>query len=129
VREFHPIDFEAGSVKVTACFRQTGGGNEGFTFDVYDKAGKTRLLRFDCLGENPHYHYGAADNEKILHIESEGGVAGAVEWSLQQLKTRMSFMMKDIGCPEVAGGIDEAALSDGLARVEKSAHDWLSTPH
>lgn len=128
MRQFDPIDFEAGSVKVTACYRRTGGGSEGFTFDVYDKAGETRLLRFDCLGGNPHYHYGAGDNEKILPIESKE-VADAVDWSLQQLRTRMSVMMTDIGCPELARGIDNAALSDGIARVGKAAHSLLTTPH
>jgi hypothetical protein len=117
-------------VKISACYRQTGGGgDEGFTFDVYEKTGDARLLRFDCFVKSPHYHYGTGDNEKILPIESEGGVAGAVDWSLAQLKTRMSVMMKDIGCEEVAQTIDEAALSDGISRVEKAAHVWLSTPH
>lgn len=129
MKQFQPIDFEAGSVKVTACYRHTGGGSEGFTFDVYDKSGETRLLRFDCLDGNPHYHYGAGENEKILPIESKESVAGAVDWALGQLKTRMSFMVKDIGCPDLARGIDEAALSNGIARVEKAARGWLATSH
>lgn len=128
-----PLSFEAGSVRIWAACRRTRK-HEGITFDVFalgkpgEKAGQTRLLRFDCFENTQHYHYGPGEDAEIRAIEAEGGINGAVDWTLAQLATRLAFMVREIGREDVAAALDEAALAEGLSRLEEKARLWLSAP-
>ena len=46
------------------------------------------------------------------------GVEDPVRWTLEQLKTRFSSMVKQAGYEEIAARIDQQAIADQLIRLE-----------
>ena len=117
-----PIVIEQPGMRMTVAHRSGLGGNdEGLTFDITtagsDDAGK-RILRFDCFYKNPHYHVGASGGENAARKMKEEGIDDPVRWTLDQLKTRFSAMVKQAGYDEIAGKIDQQAIADQLTRLE-----------
>jgi hypothetical protein len=91
------------------------------TFDITtagpEDEGK-RILRFDCFYKNPHYHVGAS-GEHAVHKMKDEGVEDPVRWPLEQLKTRFPSMVKQAGYEELAGRIDQQAITDRLTQLER----------
>jgi hypothetical protein len=117
-----PIVIEQAGMCMTIAHRQgLGGSDEGLTFDVTTSgpqdAGK-RILRFDCFYKNPHYHVGASGGENAAHKMKDEGVEDSVRWTLEQLKTRFSSMVKQAGYEEIAGKIDQQVIADQLTHLE-----------
>ncbi len=117
-----PIIIEQAGMRMTVAHRQgLGGSDEGLTFDI-TTAGpeeeRKRILRFDCFYKNPHYHVGASGGEHAAHKMKEEGVEDPVRWTLEQLKTRFSSMVKQAGYEEIAERIDQQAIADHLTRLE-----------
>jgi hypothetical protein len=116
-----PITIEQAGMRMTIAHRKGLGGNdEGLTFDITTagsmEEGK-RILRYDCFYKNPHYHIGASD-DRSSHKMKDEGVEDPVRWTLDQLKTRLSLMVKQAGYEEIAGKIDQQAIADQLTRLE-----------
>ena len=116
-----PIIIEQAGMRMTVAHRQgLGGSDEGLTFDITtagpEEEGK-RILRFDCFYKNPHYHIGASD-DRSTHKMKDEGVEDSVRWTLTQLKTRFSSMVKQAGYEEIAERIDQKAIDDQLTRLE-----------
>jgi hypothetical protein len=115
-----PIIIEQPGMRMTVAHRQgLGGTDEGLTFDITTagpEEGK-RILRFDCFYKNPHYHVGASD-DRSSHKMKDEGVEDSVRWTLEQLKTRFSSMVKQAGYEEIAERIDQQAVADQLTRLE-----------
>ena len=116
-----PIIIEQAGMRMTVAHRQgLGGSDEGLTFDITtagpEEEGK-RILRFDCFYKNPHYHIGASD-DRSTHKMKDEGVEDSVRWTLTQLKTRFSSMVKQAGYEEIAERIDQQAVADQLTRLE-----------
>ena len=116
-----PIIIEQAGMRMTVAHRQgLGGSDEGLTFDITtagpEEEGK-RILRFDCFYKNPHYHIGASD-DRSTHKMKDEGVEDSVRWTLTQLKTRFSSMVKQAGYEEIAERIDQKAIADQLTRLE-----------
>jgi hypothetical protein len=115
-----PITIEQAGMRMTIGHRKGLGGNdEGLTFDITtaDAADGKRILRYDCFYNNPHYHIGASD-DRSSHKMKEEGIEDPVRWTLDQLKTRLSLMVKQAGYDEIAGKIDQQAIADQLTRLE-----------
>ncbi|HVO92751.1 MAG TPA: hypothetical protein VMT22_07915 [Terriglobales bacterium] len=117
-----PIVIEQAGMRMTIAHRSgLGGTDEGLTFDITtagpEDAGK-RILRFDCFYKNPHYHVGASD-DRSTHKMKDEGVEDSVRWTLTQLKTRLSAMVKQAGYDEIADNIDQKAITDQLTRLER----------
>jgi hypothetical protein len=117
-----PIVIEQAGMRMTVAHRQgLGGSDEGLTFDITtvgsEDEGK-RILRFDCFYKNPHYHVGASGGEQAARKMKDEGVEDPVRWTLEQLKTRLSAMVKQAGYEEIAGRIDQQAITDQLTRLE-----------
>ena len=117
-----PIIIEQAGMRMTVAHRQgLGGSDEGLTFDITtvgsEDEGK-RILRFDCFYKNPHYHVGASGGEQAARKMKDEGVEDPVRWTLEQLKTRLSAMVKQAGYEEIAGRIDQQAITDQLTRLE-----------
>jgi hypothetical protein len=117
-----PIIIEQPGMRMTVAHRQgLGGSDEGLTFDITtagsEDEGK-RILRFDCFYKNPHYHIGASGGEAAAHKMKDEGVEDSVRWTLEQLKTRFPAMVKQAGYEEIAGRIDQQAITDQLTRLE-----------
>ena len=117
-----PIIIEQAGMRMTVAHRQgLGGSDEGLTFDITtagpEEEGK-RILRFDCFYKNPHYHVGPSGGESAAHKMKDEGIEDPVRWTLDQLKTRFSSMVKQAGYEEIAGRIDQQAIADQLSRLE-----------
>ena len=122
-----PIIIEQAGMRMTVAHRQgLGGTDEGLTFDITtmgsEDEGK-RILRFDCFYKNPHYHVGASGGEREAHKMKDEGVEDPVRWTLDQLKTRFSSMVKQAGYEEIAASIDQQAIADQLIRLEPEILD------
>ena len=118
-----PIIIEQPGMRMTIAHRSGLGGNdEGLTFDVTtagsENAGK-RILRFDCFYKNPHYHVGASGGESAAFKMKDEGIEDPVRWTLDQLKTRFSAMVRQAGYEEIAATIDQQAITDQLSRLER----------
>ena len=118
-----PIIIEQSGMRMTVAHRQgLGGTDEGLTFDITtadtENEGK-RILRFDCFYKNPHYHVGPSGGEHAAHKMKDEGVDDPVHWTLEQLKTRFPAMVKQAGFEEIAGRIDQQAITDQLTRLER----------
>ena len=116
-----PITIEQAGMRMTIAHRKgLGGTDEGLTFDITTAdsldEGK-RILRYDCFYKNPHYHIGASGDDSVHKMKDEG-VENPVRWTLDQLKTRLSLMVKQVGYEEIAGKIDQQAIADQLTRLE-----------
>ncbi|HEX7229077.1 MAG TPA: hypothetical protein VF452_01685 [Candidatus Binatia bacterium] len=115
-----PLVIEQAGMRMTIGHRKgLGGKDEGLTFDITtaDYAEGKRILRYDCFYNNPHYHIGASD-DRSSHKMKEEGIEDPVRWTLDQLKTRLSLMIKQAGYDEIAGKIDQQAIADQLTRLE-----------
>ena len=117
-----PIIIEQAGMRMTVAHRQgLGGTDEGLTFDITtagsEDEGK-RILRFDCFYKNPHYHIGASGGEAAAHKMKDEGIADPVRWTLEQLKTRFSAMVKQAGYEGIAEKIDQQAITNQLNRLE-----------
>jgi len=118
-----PIVIEQAGMRMNIAHRSgVGGTDEGLTFDITttgsEEAGK-RILRFDCFYKNPHYHVGASGGENAARKMKDEGVEDPVRWTLDQLKTRFSAMIKQAGYEEIADRIDQRAITDQLTRLER----------
>ena len=116
-----PIIIEQEGMRMTVAHRQgLGGKDEGLTFDITTAGPKEegkRILRFDCFYKNPHYHIGASSEHAARNMKDEG-VEDPVRWSLEQLKTRFSTLVKQAGYEEIAAKIDQQAIADQLTKLE-----------
>jgi hypothetical protein len=118
-----PIIIEQAGMRMTVAHRHgLGGSDEGLTFDIttagLEDEGK-RILRFDCFYKNPHYHVGASGGEQAAHKMKDEGVEDPVRWTLEQLKTRFTSMVKQAGYEEIAERIDQQAIAQQLTRLER----------
>ena len=115
-----PIIIEQAGMRMNIAHRQgLGGTDEGLTFDITtagpENEGK-RILRFDCFYKNPHYHVGASGGENAARKMKDEDVEYPVQWTLDQLKTRLPAMVKQAGYEEIAVRIDQQAIANQLIR-------------
>ena len=115
-----PITIEQAGMRMTVNHRQSGGGDEGLTFDLTvagaEDKGKS-ILRFDCFYKNPHYHVGSSGQHPVHNMKEEG-VEDPVRWTLAQLKTRLPSMVREAGYEDIAERIDQQVIADQLTQFE-----------
>ena len=114
-----PIVIEQPGMRMTIVHRHgLGGSDEGLTFDITAAEDESkRILRFDCFYKNPHYHIGGSDDHNVHKMKDEG-IDDSVRWTLEQLKSRLSSLVKQAGYEEIAERIDQKAITDQLTRLE-----------
>jgi hypothetical protein len=116
-----PIIIEQAGMRMTVAHRQgLGSKDEGLTFDITTAGPKDegkRILRFDCFYQSPHYHIGVSGEHAARNIKDEG-IEDPVRWSLEQLKTGFSTMVKQAGYEEIAAKIDQQAIAAQLTKLE-----------
>jgi hypothetical protein len=115
-----PIVIEAAGMRIWVDYRRGIGGDEGLTFDVTVAGEKdgARILRFDCFSKTPHYHVGSSAKSPVHDMIAEG-ITDPVRWTLDQLKTNLSSMVIEAGYDDIAKAIDQRAIAQSLAQVEK----------
>ena len=78
------------------------------------------ILRFDCFDHVPHYHYGPLKkNERLMLDKTTEG--DPLEWTLDQLRTRLPEMYRRAGYDDLADSADADALSATLDEVSDKA--------
>jgi hypothetical protein len=82
--------------------------------------GEQELLRFECLDNQPHYHYDPAKTN--VRIMLDPTVTGnPLRWSMTQLRRRLPEMLEHAGYKPVAMQIDPSLLKPALDEVEAKA--------
>ena len=81
------------------------------------------LLRFDCFGEDPHYHY-LSKRDKMNDMVHMDPIANgdALAWALERIRTRLPQMLARAGAGDVVRKLDVAAVEAALPRVAEAAY-------
>ncbi len=88
--------------------------DQGICVRVYGD--EAEILRFDCLDYAPHYHYDPAGKNERLEIDVT--TAGdPLEWSITQLRTRLSQMIRRAGCKEFEAMAKSADLDEDIENL------------
>ncbi|MDP6512805.1 MAG: hypothetical protein QF878_06435 [SAR202 cluster bacterium] len=83
---------------------------------------EVELLRFDCFDHQPHYHYGPSKlNERLMLDQTTEG--NPLDWTIIQLRTQLSEMVRRAGYGDLADGIDADQLSSTLDETEAKARE------
>lgn len=102
-----------------------GLADSGVSLHVFaEQDGEWReFLRFDCFGEDPHYHYISSRDRMndMVHVDPIAD-GDALAWALERIRTRLPQMLARAGAPEVARRLDAAALEAALPRVAEAAY-------
>jgi hypothetical protein len=116
-----PVDSADGNVSSKAMHFD----DCGVSLHVFGEvAGQEReWLRFDCFGEDPHYHYVSWDvpANEVLHLDPIAD-GDPLAWSLERLRTRLPQMLVRAGAGELAQQIDPDALEGALPRIAEAAY-------
>jgi hypothetical protein len=96
-------------VSLHVCGRQDGEWRE--------------LLRFDCFGEDPHYHYISTPNKMndMAHLDPIAD-GDPLAWALDRIRTRLPQMLARAKAADVAARVDASALEAMLPRVAEAAY-------
>ena len=76
-----------------------------------------QLLRFDCFRIKPHYHYAPEGLNAEYNIDPTV-VTDSLSWVIAQLGINLKAMIERAGYSAVAEGLDQSAITAGLAQVE-----------
>ena len=99
--------------------------DNGVSLHVFVDAdgGNYERLRFDCFGQDPHYHYLSLKNktQDVIHVDPN--VTGdTVAWALTMLRTRLAPMLLRADVTDAAALIDYARLEAVLPLVTEAAY-------
>jgi len=118
-KENRHVTVKAGGVRIDMQYRHRGS-DAGLSFEVYggehDQA--LEILRFDCFEKRPHFHYLGPKANRLERIDKKTA-SDPVRWTLSQLKSDLSSMIWKAGHRKLAKEIDQAAVAEALAKVEK----------
>ena len=106
----HLADLEAASP-------EGGFTDEGVSLHIVNPDDGFEHVRFDMFVDEPHYHYvdKAADTNTIVHFDTVAH-GPMVEWTLEQLRTRLPEMLRHIGASTLADAVGDR---DGTAVAEQ----------
>ena len=90
------------------------------------EAGDTTLLRFNCFDLERSYVYGPEGKNKICRMDPTVD-GNPIFWSVKQIRQNLPAMVETAGYPEIAAGIDMAAVKAALAEVEYTAREVYAT--
>jgi hypothetical protein len=89
----------------------------GLSIHVCDAATRRELLRFDCFGRTPHYHYLPVDggNRAVaFDVDANGPM---LPWTLSVLTGRLPEMLARAGAVQLATVIDRRDLAPAVAAL------------
>ena len=109
---------EIGGLRFVVMHRAIGEDG-GATIEVYgDVEGKPeQVLRFDCFRKMPHFHYAPMRNRE-QHELDRAKVDDPLDWSLGQIRGHLPEMLETAGFTDLAGKVDQEALSAGWTKVK-----------
>lgn len=120
--------FDAQGVEDNAGFGGSTRGrqfeDQGFSLHVFGTDDGFEYLRFDCFGEDPHYHYIVPGLDGVVKLSFDPVANGnIVDWVLDRLRDRLPAMLRNAGAFELANEVDEAIVTDALGEVENLMRD------
>lgn len=86
---------------------------------------QTELLRFDCFDQNPHYHYGPSDKNRLIRIDKTTA-GNPVGWALAQLRTKLPDMLARAGYEQLKKQIDLKKMRATFNKLEDLAREMAS---
>ena len=109
------VEFDLGGLHFEVLRREIGddGGTSIEVYDAHDR--DTQVLRFDCFRKAPHYHMPPSARGQLELDPAKLG--DGLDWSLQQLRTRLPEMLLEAGFPELSAKVDLADFEAGWTRV------------
>lgn len=90
------------------------------------EAGEATLLRFNCFDLERSYVYGPEGANKLCRMDPTVD-GNPIFWTVKQIRQNLPAMVKTAGYPEIAGGIDMAAVKAVLPEVEATAREVYAT--
>lgn len=113
-------EFRMGSLRITVGHSRIAG-DEGPTVRVYGTvAGRERLvLRFDCLQDDPQYHYDPQGADELHHMRDEG-IESPLEWTLHRLERNLPEMIRRAGYGELADQVDPSQVAEHLPAIREA---------
>ncbi len=72
-----------------------------------------QVLRFDCFDNDPHYHYDPEGKNEMHHLSQED-TPDTVAWSLDQIRTQITEMLRTAGYHETAEHIDPVEIANSI---------------
>ncbi|TFH22786.1 MAG: hypothetical protein E4H03_07660 [Myxococcales bacterium] len=92
--------------------------DNGISIHVIAKVDGHEYLRFDCFENGPHYHYIEPSGEKQTIVDyDEGALGDMVEWTIDQLRTRLAEMLERAGGATIAASLESARIEIGLTEL------------
>lgn len=103
-----------------AVQQRSTGDDGGSSIEVYgDVEGRwLQVLRFDCFKKMPHYHAPASND--VRQKLGPSVVGDGLEWTLDQIRSHLPEMLTAAGFVELAGSVNQTALSKGWVRVKEA---------
>ena len=118
------VEFDLRHADLDGGIPGSTGADQGVSIQVMGEVGgkETQLLRFDCLEQAPHYHYGPENkNERMMLDKTTAG--NPIGWTIRQLRERLPDMLNRASYEELAGRIDTNLVATKLDEVESVARD------
>lgn len=121
----------AGTVEFALQYRSLDGGkpgtmlgDQGVCIQVVGTVNgkEAELLRFDCLDQTPHYHYGPEKKNEIEPIDKTTA-GNPVGWALRQLRERLPDMLQRAGYSKLATSLDAKLVAQKVDEVESLARE------
>lgn len=94
---------------------------DGVSLHVFDAATGEEWLRFDCFDDAPHYHLLSSAQSRNVVVEHDPAAGPLLDWALDQLSGSLPGMLEEAGAGDLAGRLDDAALSAAVTTTRQLA--------
>lgn len=96
--------------------------DNGVSIHIFGSADGHEYLRFDMFEHEPHYHYIEPSGEQQIIVEYDRVAMGdMLDWTLNQLATRLPEMLRFAGGATLAATLDTGAIIESLTKVSALA--------
>lgn len=102
--------------------RADDGGVSIFVFNE-EQGELLERFRMDIFDAQPHYHYVYQQERSQERVLLDPVMTGDPQaWALWCLRERLPAVLRKVGAPELAEGVDRAAIEAVLPRVVEAIH-------
>ena len=108
---------ELGGLRFVVLHRAIGDDG-GVTIEVFGDVEdrSVQVLRFDCFNKGPHFHHAPGSGREQEPLDP-AVVGNGLDWAMEQIRNHIPEMLKTAGYDQLAGAVDQQALSTGWTRV------------
>jgi hypothetical protein len=120
---------EGGVVDIAMSYRKELMPDQGLCIQVYGvvEGEDTEILRFDCFDQDPHYHYGPANQNIRLHLDKTTA-GNPVGWTMDNIRTKLPTMIRRAGYEDLAAAVEANPVTKAkLDEAEAKAREMSRT--